>query len=96
MKKLYMMMTLCMGKLLMLPVFAYAGDKDPFAEATEKANKWTEYMTGSWAVAFFTLVIAGAGFAWAMNMLSKKWAINIIAGAIVVGCCTYLADFFLS
>lgn len=72
------------------------GSADPFAVATDKATKFTDYMTGTWAVAFFGLIIAGAGFAWAIDMLSKKWAINIAGGAIIVGSCTYLAGFFLN
>lgn len=69
--------------------------EDPFQIATEKGEDLTEMLQGPWAVAFFSVIIAGAGFLCAMGKLSKETAAKIIGGAILVGSATYIAGFFV-
>jgi len=69
---------------------------DPFDKATGKAEELLDFLTGKFAIALISIVIAIAGYMAINGSISKRRAYEIIGGSILIYGATTIGAWLMS
>lgn len=82
-----------LAPLFLLPVeIAYARGGDLVSPATNKVNEVIAMMSGDFAIAFTTVIIAGIGYGVTQGWVKKETAYKVGGGVALIGGAAQIAN----